>query len=149
MPKCVQAWSPTRPRGVRAIMPARTRNGSQTSSNGGGLLDRHRQRRHPDRAAAEAAGQRRQHRPVQPVQAEFVDVVDHQCGLGDVAGDDAVGAHLGEVTDPAQQPVGNPGVPRERRAHPRGLGAQFNAEDSGGAGQHPLQLGGLGDPCAR
>ncbi len=59
-------------------------------------------------AAAEAAGQRRQHRPVQPVEAELVDVVDRQRGLGDVAGDHAVGTHLGEVTDPAQLPVGDP-----------------------------------------
>ena len=60
-------------------MPARTRNGSHTSSTvAASSPDRHGQRRNPDGAAAEAAGQRRQHRPVQPVQAQFVDVVDRQ-----------------------------------------------------------------------
>ena len=48
---------------------------------GGLLADRDRERGHADRAAAETAGQRRQHGTVQPVEAELVDVVDRQRGL--------------------------------------------------------------------
>ena len=52
--------------------------------DGGGLFtDSDRQRRHADRAAAEAAGQRRQHSPVESVETELVDVVDSQRGFGD------------------------------------------------------------------
>ncbi|MDT5287643.1 MAG: holliday junction helicase RuvB, partial [Mycobacterium sp.] len=71
--------------------------------------DGHRERGHPHRSATEAAGEHREHGAIQPVQAQLVDVVDGKRGLGDVTGDDAVGADLGVVADPAQQPVGDAG----------------------------------------
>ena len=109
IPRCVHACAvATRPRGVRASIPARTRNGSHTSSTvvassptATASVET------PDRSAAEAAGQRRQHGAVQPVEAELVDVVDRERVLRDVAGDHAVGANLGVVAHPAQQPVGD------------------------------------------
>ena len=58
-----------------------------------------------DRAAAEAAYQRVQDTPVEPVQAEVVHVVDGEGLAGYGLGDDAVRPDLGEVPNPAQQPV--------------------------------------------
>ena len=65
------------------------------------LPDRDRQRRDPDRPPSETAYQRGQYGPVETVEPELVDVVDLQRRLGDIAGDHAVGAHLGVVADPA------------------------------------------------
>ena len=111
--------------------------------DGGGFLPhRDGQRGHPDRAAAETAGERRQHGPVQPIQAEFVDVVDLQRGLGDVAGDHPVGANLGVVANPAQQPVGDARrAARASRDLGAGLGTHLDAENARRPSQYPLQLG--------
>ena len=108
----------------------------------GGLFPhRDREGRHPDRATAKAAGQRREHRPVQSVQPQLVDVVDRQCGLGDITGDHPVSTHFGVVAHPPQQPVGDArgtaGTQGDLRA---GLRAEFDAEDSGGAVQHLLEF---------
>ena len=104
IPRCVHACAvATRPLGVRASIPARTRNGSHTSSTVVALLtDRDREGGNSDRTATETAGERRQHGTVEPVQAELVDVVYRQRVLRDVARDDAVGADLGIVAHPAQ-----------------------------------------------
>ena len=72
------------------------------------LTDRDRQRGEADRAAAEPPAQRVEHGPVEPVEAELVDLVELERGVRDLEGDDAVGADLGVVADPAQQPVGDP-----------------------------------------
>ena len=84
-PRCAQAAAvATRPRGVRASSPARTRNGSATSSTVS--------RSSPTATASVDSPtgpppKRRQqgveHRPVEPVEAEVVDVVDGQRGAGD------------------------------------------------------------------
>ena len=73
---------------VRASMPTRTRNGSQTSSTVvGSSPTATASVVRPDRTAAERAAQRAEHRTVQPVQAQLVDVVDGQRGPGDLPGD--------------------------------------------------------------
>ena len=77
-PRCAHAAAvATRPRGVRASIPARTRNGSQTSSTVPGSsptatasVDT------PTGPPPNAAHSALEHRPVEPVEAELVDVVD-------------------------------------------------------------------------
>lgn len=69
-----------------------------------------------DRSAAEQLEQGLQHAPVEAVQAPGVDLVDGEGGRGDLLGDQAIGLDLGVVADPAQQAVGDAGVPRERPA---------------------------------
>ena len=77
----------TRPRDVRASRPARTRNGSHTSSTVLRLLPHgDRERRDADRAAAEAHDQRLEHGAVEPVQPEVVDVVEGERGPGHLRG---------------------------------------------------------------
>ena len=61
----------------------------------------------PDRAAPELADERLEHRAVEAVESERVDVVDGQRSLRRSPVDDAGAAHLGEVAHPAQQPVGD------------------------------------------
>ena len=146
MPRCVQANAvATRPRGVRATIPARTRKGSHTSSTVAAssptaTASVETPTGPPPKLRVSAV----QHRAVQPVEAQLVDVVDRQRGFGDVAGDDAVGANLGEVTNPAQQSVGDSWrAPRPTRDLRAGIGIHLDAQNSGGAGQHPLQLGGF------
>ena len=146
MPRCVQACCGGHPpaRGPRDHAGPHQERLAHLLDGGGFFADGDRQRGHPDRSATEAAGQRGQHRPVEPVQAQFVDVVDRQGGLGDIPGDDAVGAHLGVVTDPAQQPVGDArGAARASRDLRAGIRGELDAEDARRAGQHPFQLGGL------
>jgi hypothetical protein len=118
-----------RPRGVRASNPARTRNGSATVSTVSGS------------SATEPPEQRVEHRPVEPVEPELVDLVDVQGRPSDAAVDDAVGAYLGEVTHPSQQPVGDAGCP----AGPSGdllraVALEPHAEEHGAADEHPLEL---------
>src|SRR5215207_5575625 len=62
---------------------------------------------HTDGPPAEAAAQRAEHGTVEAIEAELVDLVERQRVMGDDLVDDSPGAHLGEVTDPAQQPVGD------------------------------------------
>ena len=50
-----------------------------------------------------------QHPPVDGVQPQVVDLQRAQGLVRHILGDDAVGLHLGEVPDPAQHPVGDPG----------------------------------------
>src|SRR5215203_6042721 len=69
------------------------------------LTDRHRQRAQPDRAAGETPAQRVQDGPVEPVEADVVDLVDGERGTRDVAVDHPVGTDLGEVAYPPQQTV--------------------------------------------
>ena len=106
-----------RPRRRRGDPPARgTRQ--QTRTNEKRLSDRldrlgllgngDRERGEPDRTPAEAPHKRVEHRVVEPVEAELVDLVDLQRGPGDRPGDLAVGANLGVVADPAEQSVGDP-----------------------------------------
>ncbi len=117
----------------------------------GDLLDRvgflphsDRQSRQAHRTAAEAAHQRLQHGPVEPVQAERVYIIDAQGGPGDLARDDSVRPHLGVVTNPAQQPVGDP---RRPTRPPGNLGGAVAGEtypqQPGRAGQHTGQLIGI------
>ena len=132
----------TRPRDVRASSPARTRNGSATSSTVSALLaDGHRQRGDTHRPAAEAATQGVEDGPVEPVEAQVVDVVEGQRPGRDLPGDDAVGLDLGVVADPPQQPVGDPGgAPGPTGDLGRPLGRERHIEQRGGAVQDALQL---------
>src|SRR3954462_8718639 len=87
MPRCRQAASvATRPRGVRARRPARTRNGSQTSSTVGGPPPPPPPRgaAPPPRPPPELGARRGAPGAVQPVQAELVDVVERQRRAGDL-----------------------------------------------------------------
>ena len=77
----------TRPARVRASIPTRTRNGSHTSST----VPAPRRPRPPAWSARPVrrrrCAQRAEHRAVQPVEAELVDVVDRERGPGDLPGD--------------------------------------------------------------
>src|ERR1700733_6878988 len=62
-----------------------------------------------NRAAAEPPDQGVEHSPVEAVEAELVHLVQLERGPGELPGDQAVGADLGVVADPAQQAVSDPG----------------------------------------
>ena len=133
----------TRPRGVRARKPCRTRNGSATSSTvsrssptATASVER------PTGRAAEPAAEDVEDGAVEPVEPELVDLVEVERCVRDLEGDRAVGADLGVVADPAQQPVGDP----RRAARPRGdLGRTLRrdgyAEQPGRAVHDPVELG--------
>src|SRR3954454_22384429 len=72
------------------------------------LAHRDRQRADADRTTPEASTQDVQHGAVETVETRLVDLEQLECGTGEVAGDDAVGPHLREVADAAEQPVGDP-----------------------------------------
>ena len=80
------------------------------------LTDADRHRRQPDRTAVELGAQRGEDRPVDLVEAAIVDAEQRQPVAGDVGVDRPVGADLGEVAHPAQQPVGD----TRRAARPAG-----------------------------
>ena len=109
-PRCRQAASvATRPRGVRASRPARTRKGSHTSSTVCGSSPTATARvatptgPPPNRrTSASSTARSSRSRP------EDVDVVERERGLRDLPGHPPVGLDLGEVAHPAQQPVGDP-----------------------------------------
>ena len=85
----------------------------------------------------------RTHRLVEPVEPEIIDVVDGQGGLRGVAVDHAVGAHLGVVAHPAQQPVGDSGcAPGPAGDLVGAVGGDRHAEDSGRPDDQLFQLGG-------
>ena len=63
----------------------------------------------PTRTAAVVLDDGPQHPPVDGVQPQVVDLQRAQGLVRHILGDDAVGLHLGEVPDPAQHPVGDPG----------------------------------------
>ena len=78
--------------------------------------------------------------------------------MGDVAGDDPVGAHLGIVTDPTEQAVGDPrGAARAGGDLGTALGLGLDPEEAGRApddgvelvGLVELQLGGEAEPVAQ
>src|SRR3954471_8571395 len=69
------------------------------------LSHRYGERGDADRTAAEAPTQGVQYRPVEPVEAEGVDLVEVEGTVRHVAGDDALGPHLGVVAHPAEQAV--------------------------------------------
>ena len=160
-PRCSQAAGvATRPRGVRARKPSRTRNGSATSSTVSrssptatasvesptGPPPNRRQR-------ASSTARSSRSRP------ELVDLVEVEGGVGDVAGDDAVGAHLGVVADPAQQPVGDPrGAARPGGDLGGAVGGRASTPSSpaerctivsSSCGLVELQVGGEAEPVAQ
>lgn len=69
-----------------------------------------------DRAAAEELQQRAEDGTVQPIESAGVNLVHLEGGRGDLPVDRSFRLDLGVVADPAQQPVGDTGVPRERPA---------------------------------
>ena len=71
------------------------------------LTHRHRQRTQPHRPAREFVDQRFDHAFIHLVETVRIDVPHRQCGVGHLAVDPAVGAHLREITHPAQQVVGD------------------------------------------
>ena len=105
----------TRPRGVRAIRPCWIEERLVDVLDRLGLLAHgDRQRRQPDRSAAELLAQRAEHGPVDLVEAELVDAEHGQAALGGGGVDAAVAADLGEVAHATQQPVGDPRRARGR-----------------------------------
>ena len=140
--------------------PWRTRNGSATSSTVS--------RSSPTATAsvetptgppAEAAAQDVEHGAVEPVQAELVDLVELQRRPGDLQGHHAVGADLGVVADPAQQPVGDPrGAARAGGDLGGALGRSSSTPSRPGGAVHDqvelvglveLQVGGEAEPVAQ
>src|SRR5205814_3777542 len=75
------------------------------------LADRGRDRVDADRPAVELVDDRLEHLAVDLVQAELVDLEQAERGPRDVERDLALGAHLGEVADPLEDAVGDPGRP--------------------------------------
>src|SRR5215470_6083204 len=73
------------------------------------LTDGYCECRQPDGTSTEGGDQRPQHRLVQPVEPDLVDVVHLQRRPGGVEGHHAVTAYLGEVPYATQQPVGDAG----------------------------------------
>ena len=94
------------------------------------LVERGGERRHTDRTAAELLDDRPDERDVHLVEAELVDLEDGQRLACDGHVDVSVAAHLGEIPDPAQEPVrdarGSAGASRDllragaRRSRRRG-----------------------------
>ena len=142
----------TRPRGVRASSPARTSCSSRALARGpdeerlGDLLDGlhlladgDREGADADRPAAEPAHQRVQHGSVEPVQPQFVHVVDGQRGTGDLLGDHPVGPDLGVVAHPAEQPIGDPRcAPGPTGDLHRAVRPDVHGEQLGRPGEHLL-----------
>src|SRR4051794_19113776 len=101
----------------------------------------HGKRREAYRTAAEAAKQRVEHRPVEPVEAELVDLVDLERRSSDLPVDHPVGTNLGVVADAPQQPVGDPGRPAGAAGDLLGaVRAQRHVEQRGAAHEHLLEL---------
>ena len=106
--------SATRPRGVRPIRPSRTRNGSATVSTvSGSSPTATASVVRPDRSAAEPRAQRREHRAVEPVEAELVHLVHLERRPRGRQAERPVAAHLRPVPHAPQQPV------RDARRAPR------------------------------
>src|SRR3954447_22090040 len=102
----------------------------------------HGKRREAHRTAAEAAQQGVEHRPVEPVEAELVDLVDLERRSSDLPVDHPVGTNLGVVADAPQQPVGDPGRPAGAAGDLLGaVRAQRHVEQRGAAHEHLLELG--------
>ena len=96
----------------------------------GRLADRDRERAEPDGPADERAAQRVEDRPVDLVEAELVDLEQRERVACDVGGDPAVGAHLGVVAHPLQQPVRDAGrSPGAARDLVGAVGLELDAED--------------------
>ena len=110
----------------------------------GGLGHADGERREPDRATAEPLAEGGEDRPVDLVEAALVDAEHAQALAGGVGVDGAAPPHLGEVPDPAQQPVGDAG----RAPGPAGdltgaLGRDLDVEDAGGSQHDGLEVDGL------
>src|SRR5919106_6460871 len=108
------------------------------------FADGHRQRAQPDWATGKTPAQRVQDGPVEPVEADVVDLVDGQRGTRDVAVDHSVRTDLGEVTHPPQQTVRNPRcATRSSGDLLRAVRAQGYAEQPGRTDEDLLELGWL------
>ena len=128
----------TRPRGVRASRPARTRNGSATSSTvSGSSATATASVDEPDRSAAEPPDQRVEHGPVEPVQPELVDVVDGERGCAAIAGRRRRRPRTSAKSRTRRSSrLAIRGVPRDRPAISAApSGSQLDAEQVGGAVQ--------------
>ena len=103
--------------------------------DGGGVLaDRDGERVEADRAAAELVDDGFEDALVHFVEAVVVDLDHGEGGDGGWAVDDAVGADLGVVADPAQQGVGDPrGAARAGGDVGGALGSSVDVEQAGGA----------------
>ena len=103
--------------------------------DGVGLLaERRGHRVHADRPAAELVDDRAEQPAIDFVEAAIVDLEHAQRGLRDLERDDAVGAHLGVVAHPVQQPVGDArGAARAPGHLARRLRIDRRGEDAGRA----------------
>ena len=132
----------TRPRGVRAIRPSRTRNGSATTSTvsassptATASVDSPTGPPPNRLTSARSTARSSRSRPV------VVHLVQFQRGPGHLPGDHPVGADLGVVADPAQQPVGDPRrAPGPAGDLVRAVVAQRHAEQVGRPADDHLQL---------
>src|SRR3954454_11515897 len=123
--------------------PAADEKGLGNGLHGLGLLRHgHGERRETHRTAAEAAQQRVEHRPGEPVQAQLVDLVDLERRSRDLPVDDAVSTDLGVVAHASQQPVGDPGRAPSAPGDLFGaVRAQRHLEQRGATHEHLLELG--------
>lgn len=67
------------------------------------------QRAQTNGTAPESATEHVKHRAVESIKPNRVHFIEVQGAVGDVAGDDPIGTHLGEVANSAQQTVGDSG----------------------------------------
>ena len=105
------------------------------------LANTDRQGRQADGPAGELATERCQEGPVDLVEAAIIDAEKLQAGLGNLGGDHTVGPHLGEVTNSAEQSVGNTrgtaGSPGDLK---RALRINFDLENAGRPFDNCLQF---------
>ena len=72
--------------------------------------------------------------PVHGIETAAVDLETGERLIGDLGGDGPVAGHRGEITDPAQEPVGNPGrAPRAAGDFPGAVIGELDTEDAGAA----------------
>ena len=94
------------------------------------LPERHRQGREPDRPAVELVHDRAEEIPVDPLEPLVVDLEKSQRLAGDIDSHGAVVAHLGDVADAPQDPVGYPRRPARAAGNlVRCLVGDLDAED--------------------
>ena len=105
------------------------------------LVDGHRERREPDRAAAELAADRAEDLAVQAVQALLVDLQQVQRGAGRLGVDDAAAADLRVVAHALEQAVGHArGAAGALGDRPRAGGLDLDLQHARAAGHDPRQV---------
>ena len=98
------------------------------------------------RAAAVMLGHGGEIAPVHGIETAAIDLETGERLIGDLGGDGPVAGHRGEITDPAQEPVGDPGrAPRAAGDFPGGVIGELETEDAGAAAQDPFKFVGVSE----